>query len=362
MKPVPQARQPSAPGARLVRGRLLNEIAEAIQARTPLNAQTSTAQGYSGAAKEGGTKPKQEGRPLRFDANRTYVVSPALLARLNAALRARTTADGVTRGAPVDATAGGIEALLRAINWVSPDAAESTTPDGYRLPVGGRTASLRIELETKTAYADMCAIDVNLPDEYITKQTTVQTFANGTTTSTATASAVIRTWESGALPTDCAAIVYEDDFDPGFDYGAFISSDYTEEYKPFTDVYSAALAALAGLSPASSHLDYSWAESEWRSTTVGAWTVPLGGVGVEQGGVAPPAAGKTMRWRVVNTGQAWLRVSWRHTLPGGSMVTSGTVTVARGQTSAWQEPPAPSADPAALITVTLFAIAIGPYR
>ena len=86
MTPVPQARQTSMPGARLIKGALLNRIAEALQARTPLNAKSATAKGYTGAAKQGGM-PAQGGQALpRYDAQRTYVIARSFVQRLAEAL------------------------------------------------------------------------------------------------------------------------------------------------------------------------------------------------------------------------------------------------------------------------------------
>ena len=157
MKPVPQARQTSMPGARLIKGALLNRIAEALQARTPLNAKSANAKGYTGAAKQGGV-PAQGGTALpRYEAQRTYVISRDFVQRLAEALRARLPGDGVTRTAPIQATAAGIEALLRALDWVTPDAFQASAPAGYRqCACGGRVRGEHSECYTCWSRAGTC--------------------------------------------------------------------------------------------------------------------------------------------------------------------------------------------------------------
>lgn len=365
MKPVPPARQPSAPGARLVTGRLLNQICEAIRARTPLNAAQSTAQGHAGAVAEGGAKAPAAQVPPRFDAGRTYVVPGTTIKRLAADLRARTMSDGVMRNAPMGATASGIAALLRAIEWISPDAQNATSPEGYRMPAGKpRVGSMTIEWEIKQLYADMCSISVDAgTQEYITKQTTVNVFENGSVTAVTSAAANIRTWAPGTEPTSCDATEYTNDTVDGFDYGAFVSTDYTEERHPFSDAIGAAVAGLPGAGSIPATHDFTWLEADWpaRSAT-GGFLYSLGNIGCSVGsdGVAFAA---TFRWRIKNTGQCHIKLFWeRHLQSDASLLASDSLDIARGKTSAWQDPPTTPTDPAASMYMTLSAIHLGPYR
>lgn len=369
MKPVPKARQTSAPGARFVSGRLLNQICEALQARTPLNAEHATAAGYTGSAKQGGNTPPPMQIQPRFDPRRTYVVPPATVAKWAADLKARMPADATTRDNGINTSAAGLDALLRAVVDATPDASTATAPEGYRLPLPAqpRTARLVIELETKTVYADLCSLDVHLGDEtYVTKQTTVNVFEHGTKTNTATAAGNIRTWTDSDGPTTCDAPVYDDDTIPGFDYGAFVSSSYTEETTPFSDVWAAAVAALPGTAAATpTPAELTWPESIWQATTApGGWSYGLGGIGTFMDVVtAGLVHAGTFRWRVKNTGQCHIKLFWERRLQSdNSLLASDSINLGRGITSAWQTPPTTPADPADLMYVTLSAIQLGPYR
>lgn len=368
MKAVPRASQPSAPGVRLMSGRLLNQICEAIQARTPLNAEHSTANGHAGAMKEGAAKAPAAKVPPRFDAARTYVVPSSTVERLANDLRARMPSSEVTRGAPMGATASGIAALLRAIAWISPDAQAATSPEGYRLPVEKpRVGKMTIEWERKQLYADRCSLDVHLLDEtYVIKQTTVNSYEHGTQTYTATAAGNIRTWLPGEDPTACDTPVYDNDFIPGFDYGSFVSSDYSEDTQPFSSVLEAAVAALASATTIPLTQDFTWPEDEWAAKTApGGWSYGLGNIGCRSSIESSPGLmfAQTFRWRVKNTGQCHIKLFWECRLESdNSLLASGSLSIGRGGTSDWQPPPAASADPSEIVYVTLAAIQLGPYR
>lgn len=368
MKPVPKASQPSAPGVRLVSGRLLNQICEAIQARTPLNAELSTTQGHAGATKEAAAKAPAAKVPPRFDAGRTYVLPGSTVKRLADDLRARMQGGGVTRGAPTGATAAGLEALLRAITASTPGAFDTTSAAGYRMPVTpARTARLVIEWEIKTVYADLCGLEVRMDDEaYLTKQTSVNVYEHGTQTLTTTAAGNVRTWTYSTAPTDCDAPVYANDYIPGYDYGDLVSSDYTEETTPFADVWDAAVAALAGTTATTPFpADFTWPEDEWAAKTApGGWSYGLGNIGTWKDLDVPGLLyAMTYRWRVKNTGQAHIKLFWERRLESdASVLASGSLNIGRGRTSGWQEPPATPADPADRMYATLAAIQLGPYR
>lgn len=366
MTPVPQARQTSMPGARLIKGALLNRIAEALQARTPLNAKSATAKGYTGAAKQGGM-PAQGGQALpRYDAQRTYVIARSFVQRLAEALRARLPSDGVTRTAPIQATAAGIEALLRALDTVTPAAFVASAPAGYRLPSGvERVAIMTLEMESKAVLADMCSLSVHmLAETYVVKETTVNTFEHGTQTITLTAAGNIRTWQPGDTPTSCEGAVYEAGSTEGL--GDFVSSAFTEETQPFSAVREAAVAALAGAPATATEEEFQWPESLWQATTVpGAWSHLLGYIGCSPsvGDDAPIRDAATLRWRIKNTGQCHIKLFWERRLAeGDDLVTDGTLNIPQGATSAWQSPPDASADPSERIYVTLSAIQLGPHR
>lgn len=367
MKSAPRVSQDAGPGTRLMTGRLLNQIIDAVQARTALNATRSTAQGYDAAAPSGsGAAPQRMQAPMRarFQPGRSYVVQPAFFQRLAADLAARKPSGGRAGASPGPAaTAAGLRDLMDLIRRLSPDAVAETLPQGFRLPSTERAAALRIEIQRKLLNADMCALAVHLDtQQYETVQTSGNVFENGTSTLTVTASGVIRTWGASAVPTECATPVYDNDFDPDFDYGAFISSSYDVTYAPFSAVWEAAVAGLAGATAEASELSFAWAEDQWRAVSAGAWSAGVGSVGVGVFEEIPALSASTVRWRAINEGQCTLGLLWEHRNPAGTLLDSNKITLPRGRTSDWQEPPAASADPDQLRSVTLSGIEIGPYR
>lgn len=368
MKSAPLVSQDGGPGARLMTGRLLNQIMDAVRARTALNAERSTAQGYDAKGASGAAAPPPRMRaPQRaaFQPGRSYVVQPSFFEKLAADLAARTPMGwraGATPGP--EATAAGLRDLMELIRRLSPDAATVSMPQGFRLPgsEGQRTAGLRIEIQTRICYADQCVLAVDAgTQQFEIVQTTVNVYEHGSVTATATASGDIRAWAPGDDPDACAAPVYDNDRDLGFDYGAFLSDSYDVTYAPWSGVWEAAVAGLASVTPAASATLFTWAESEWRAVSASAWSSTVGYVGVIPAADLPFSA-TTVRWRLINEGQCALGVTWQHRGPGGTLLTSGTIRLPRGATSEWQEPPTLIADPDELRLVTLSGIDIGPYR
>ncbi len=370
MIPVPLAQQPLAPGARLVSGALLNRIAAAIQARTPLNAGQSTAQGYRGAAQKGGSTPRKMQAPQSFQADRVYVLPQATLKRFADDLKARTPSDEGVRDKPeLQADAVGLRGLLRTLEWISPDSFEAANPAGFRLPLDKpRLGDMSVELELKQMFANMCYQNVNLDtQEYITKTTTVSIYDNGTIIETVTAAGNIQTWQFDAAPSDCATLVYTSDRVDDFSYGSLVGDPViTYETHPCSEARDAAVAALDASTPSSPTYDFTWPQAEWRAATAGGWTpYPLGNIGcfTDLGSAIGRAWASYYRWRVNNTGECHIKLFWERRLQSDdSVLESGSLNIGRGQTSDWLEPPAATADPAAQCYVTLASIQLGPYR
>lgn len=368
MKAVPQARQPSAPGARFVSGRLLNKICEAIIARTPLNAQQAEPKGHQGATDKGGVAPKGPEVKAKYDPARTYVLPPATVQRWAGALRVRMPADELMRAAPVGATATGLESLLRRVLEATPKAYTSATPEGYQLPVtGGRLAGLQVEIERKAVVADLCSLAWRAEEQvYVEKQITETIYEEGTGTETLFAGGNIRTWLPGETPTACDLPAYE--YDPPelpWDLGAFISSSESEVTRPFSEVQAAALSALAAATATPDTETFAWPENAWRETSAaGGWSFSLGIIGCSPSaaasGIADPS---TFRWRVKNTGQCHAKVFWeRRREDDDTLLASGSVSLGRGQTSDWQAPPTTPMDATDRFRVTLSGVHLGPYR
>lgn len=368
MTPVPQVRQDSSGGARLMSGKLINSLIAALRARTPLNAEHATQAGFSGAVKSGGTRPP----PLKlgdFDDNKVYVVAPGFLGQFRSGIKARTKmAEQGRTPKTLVADAGGLREIARTLERLTPTEPESEEPQGYRLKAGagGRVARLRIEWEERHVYATCCCLGVDFEtSEFIVQQTTVNNFEDGSYTYKVTASGAIHVWAEGETPAACDEAVIDNGFDPGRDYGSFVSLESSDERMPFSDVTTAAVAALASATPTTLSNEFTWDEVSWRAiSTPGGW----GGVSLPNVGVSVYDSGSgvflasTHRWRVTNFGQSYLSIT-RKLLDATSTVTAEDVfPLAMGEVSDWQPPPTASPDLDGIIYTTLSDPKLGPYR
>lgn len=365
--PVPLDKQPGSPGGRLVTGRWLNRVVEALRARTPLNAAQSTPAGYSGAAKNGGAPPPKQATRGRYDPDRTYVLSAGWFDKLQADLRARTPLDEASRvSGGFAGSARGIRAALRCMDWISPEVVSATMPAGFRMPAPlDLVARLRIEVETKLVRADMCALSKDWEaGEFVTKETTVSTYEHGVVTNTVTAGGNIRTWAEGAEPDECAAPVYASDRDDEVEYGDFLSSDYHEDRTAFSTVWDAAIAALPDVAATAVADEWAWPKSLWPSVSApgGFDGYSLGSYGVGSVLALESLFADTSRWRAHNLGNCDIELVWD--LLDSANVSTGTdsLVLRAGATSDWQPAPTLDSDPANRRVLTLSAVHLGPYH
>jgi hypothetical protein len=366
-RPAPQIQTPAGAGARLLSGRVLNRICEALKARTQLNAPGAAPKGKTPGATSGPGSLPLVVEGAKFAPNRVYVVGPKFWARLLAQMNGRkdaTQPPGVTpAGLASHSTAlGQIEDVLRKL--APPANTLSAGPDGYRLPVvASRMASMRLEVEEKLAYASICSQGAaSTPDSFLIKLTTTDEWTNGSIISTIEASGVIQTWEPGGGPDECAALVYDTNFDPEFDYGELVESTSEEEVTSHATVFAAAISAANEATPVVTTHSWEWLEAAWRATSdPGAFSHAVGSlvtVGVFTFGGADVRA-VTHRWRLVNTGAATLRASWELRNATDAVEEDGALTLGVGQTSDWVEPPAISS--AVSLHYQITRLRVGPW-
>lgn len=206
-------------------------------------------------------------------------------------------------------------------------------------------ARLTIERQVKAINGSICAngASTESPGNYRISETTVDVYENGTVTSSVTASGVIQTWEEGDTPDACADLVYDSDFDPGFDYGALESSSFTETLVSYADFYSEVITAMLALPETLESSTTTWTLDEWAAAsdaTTGWKAVLAPYIGVTGSEGADNCVAGSMRWRAVNDGTRDIRVYWSLVKAvDDSVVTSGDFTLAPNEVSDWFGPP-----------------------
>jgi hypothetical protein len=211
-------------------------------------------------------------------------------------------------------------------------------------------ARLTLERMTKAINGLICRerISTASPGNHVIKTVTTDSYANGSVVSSVEASGVIQTYEEGETPDACAALVYDSNYDPEFDYGEFDSSSASETLVSYSDFLSTVLSAMLALSETAQTATTTWQRDEWEAAsdaTTGwnALLTPLIGVGGSEG--ADNCIAGSMRWRAVNAGDCDLHIFWRlEKVVDESLVTSGDFTLAPGETGDWIGPPSASAD------------------
>lgn len=344
MIPVPQINVPETAGRVLITGRRLNELLRALRARTPLDATRQAAEAV-----------QMPPVPLpRYQPGTTYLLPRSFIRRLSdaAAGRGLPPSEPQTAGAPAQIadTSAGLFALLDTLRSITPRLPGATGPLGYRLasaPPG--VARLEWELEISAGYAVICAIGTSLlsPGNWVVGQETqVNTTLAGGWVDTATASGIISAYGPGESPDACEEPVYSSTFDPEVDYGDFLDSEFTETLVPFTDLIPPAIAALAPLSATEGAQE--WPEASWQAVSEGTpYSTVLGSVAATSGADAPAQAIST-RFRLRNRGGCAIRVDcgfYGSGLSGGATDDERNMTLPRGTTSDWIEPPAIDPDP-----------------
>lgn len=213
------------------------------------------------------------------------------------------------------------------------------------LPSVSLVASLTIEHQVKVISGSICIerLSTESPGNYVIKTVTTDEYENGAVTSSVEASGVIQTWEEGETPDACAALIYDSDFDPEFDYGAFESSSFGETLVSYADFYSDVITAMLALSETSESTTNTWTSDEWAaaSDAVTGWKavlVPTIGVVGSEG--ADNCTAGSMSWRAVNDGNVSIQVYWElQKVVDDSVVSDGDFTLDPGQASSWFGPP-----------------------
>ncbi len=205
-------------------------------------------------------------------------------------------------------------------------------------------ASLTIELQVKSIFGSICIerLSTESPGNYVIKTVTTDEHENGTVVSSVEASGVIQTWEAGETPDACAALVYDSDFDPEFDYGDLESSSFVETLVSYSDFYSDVLSDMLALSETPHASTHTWLPEEWAaaSDAVTGWKAVLGHIGVIGAEGADNCTAGSMRWRAVNDGNVSIQVYWElQKVIDDSVVSGGDFTLDPGQASSWFGPP-----------------------
>lgn len=201
--------------------------------------------------------------------------------------------------------------------------------------------------------------------------TAVEHFENGSVTTTDTFEGRVQTYQDISELEECLDPVNTTDFDPEFDYGDFLSVEYDDEVSTFEDLRSAAIAAISDADVISSSVVNAWGEDQWREVSADldlagspffASFPELFDLGSETVTDEWSAVARDARWRVVNLGQCIVRLDWerRKTLDD-TLITSGQVTVPRGQTSDWSSRPTLSANPDNRFKVLFTRVRMGPH-
>jgi len=348
MNPVPPVRTPAGPGARLMTGRALNAMLASLRSRTILNAAQAASAGHSGVSSQGGTAVPALARG-RYEPGRVYVTSPAFWATFHAALQSRHgLSDPLTPPSELHSGTAGLQTASRTVQRLTPTSPIYSGPDGYRLASSEREARLCIEVQQRRAFGRACYYILADPveDGYVTVRTDILVYDNGTVTQTVTASGAVERLVDGDVPDDCADLVYTDDTDPDFDYGAAVSSETNE-----TLVEWNAAASAASSSPADYDLPtetcYAWQETEWRVASENAAFDHF--LEISRSGVASSPFGAGSLWiyvrpkfRFQNNGGATLKLNWDWTENAGPGEVLSELTLHLGQTSDWFEAPAPA--------------------
>jgi hypothetical protein len=333
-------------GAHLMTGQRLNELVAALQARTQLDATEAGPQGMRGI-NPGGSAVKIKPFRAQFDPKKTYVLSPAFLQRLDAAIKARTPREAASLdgsgwsvgGAGVDvpmrkpgADGAALKEMLGAVQSITPRDTAETGLMGYRFKDASRSprqAALTLQTEDQWAEAFFCA-GISQPGVLYTTHTFVNVYAHGTITTTATQTDIGPHVVSPADPTrfTCPAITIHDDRVAGRDYGSEISG--SDSYSGAVDEASALSVAEGAIAPNGTVEDvYVWMWGEFSpppDTSTYAHDLAR---------YISPSLGDYIfhqpRYRWSNTGKLHIGVHWKE---GG---TPRSIVVAPGEITSWYE-------------------------
>ena len=210
------------------------------------------------------------------------------------------------------------------------------------------TASLTIERQVKAIRGLICRERISMvsPGNHVIKTVTTDSYANGSVVSSVEASGVIQTYEEGETPDACAALVYDTNYDPEFDYGEFEDSNLDETLVSYADFYGQVIAAMLALPETLESVTSSWLPDEWAaaSDAMTGWKAVLTPyIGVT--GDSDNCSAGSLRWRAINNGTVSIRVYWELQKPDSSVVSDGDFTLGLGQASSWFGPPTALPDP-----------------
>ena len=369
MKPAPSLKAPATAGAVMMRGEKLNELIAALRARTRLDA-TAT-----------GSKSRPAALPAALDKNKLYFVAPAFWRRLNQATQARIPTETAAMGpqgfqpgqgaakplkAGISARPGSLPAAAALVRRITPRQFATAGPLGWTAPPPeGRVAAFRLETESKAATALICAEVRAEDEEYVILSEYAQSFENGSYVDSINYGGEVETFYAGDPPPVCPLPEYTTTQDFEFDYGGFISSTLTEETVTFETLRSAARGALTGAPLVAGEAHYEWPEAMWREVSGDEDVVISSGLahlGTSSFGPSPMASAYAARWRIVNKGQAVIKVDWetRRALDD-ELLNSGSETIARGGASEWSAWPTLSTLPDNLFYIDFVRARMGPF-
>jgi len=345
-------------------GRRLNELLEAVRARTPLNAAQSASGGWTGVVAEGGSAapPPLSGT---FAPGQMHVLTPAFLRRLNAALTARTPnaaseagaagfqirsakpgAVTIPRAAPAKPTRAALGTLAERLRAITPRQAAQRGPQGYRLNAAAeKTAGLRVDTELRAGYARVCYAAVDDADTvgFVIVRTVTLQFENGSYTETYTASGEVIGYPPGDPPAaPCAEVNFSTTLEEGLNYGAFESQTLNDADVVPPGEAAAAAAENLGLL-AETTAEHAWQEGEFRAISATPRADYLGTASSQSGLSSPNWTYSRPRFRLTNTGQVRLKatVEWTVGMDGEptGAATTEDITLRPGEASEWINAP-----------------------
>ena len=348
----------------IMSGKRLNELLSQVRALTPLNAAQTGGKGWGGVA-EGSAKPPA---PLRgsFAASRMYVVTPALMNRLNAALSGRTPLTATEAGpggfrsssepgavalpaaSDTRLTTESLARLQRHMRSITPLQTAQKGPNGYRLAAqSDKEAGLLIERQDRVGYAKVCSMDLADPesDGFVTGREITWTFGNGSYQEIFTAAGTITPYSPGdPEPDPCPDVEYENTAEDGFVYTPFVSR--TETDTTFVGTGEASAAAIGAIADSGDLIasEYTWPSADFRAVSEATYSIFLGYSGSNNSISLPGWVYTRPRYRLTNTGSAWIKVGTRWfpsgSEPGDPGAIIGSVSLAPGLATDWIDAPA----------------------
>lgn len=249
-------------------------------------------------------------------------------------------------------------------------------PVDEEVPTLKGTARLEWEVESSIGYATLCSLNVSFdsPGNWVVGWVQTNNNTLGSWVNTATASGVVRAWGGDETePSECAEVVYTSTEDPEFDYGDYVSTEYSETLVAFEDIFPDAISAIEVLGEVASS-GAEWPSKNWKDVSNG--TIPfaasLGPVKVyhtdvfgEVPGANDGAVALSTRFRLRNAGNCPILVDYGFYgsgLPGGATDVDYSTTLGIGQTGDWITAPAIDLDPDKYRTAEIRRVRLSRWR